>query len=166
MSLETQWPAWLAGMSIGLFVVFQYWLTGKPLGCSSAYGHACGLTTGVDFYRTGSFGRENHWRLWFLLGTPLGGLIGTWGMDPGTWETTLDMGATYQALLPDSLVGQGLVLLLGGAFIGIGARMAGGCTSGHTIVGVPLGAPASLAASAGFFIGGVTTIQLAQLIRI
>ena len=48
-----------------------------------------------------------------------------------------------------------LFLLLGGFFVGFGARYAGGCTSGHAISGLSNLQPASLIAVIGFFIGGL-----------
>ena len=46
---------------------------------------------------------------------------------------------------------QFVVLVLAGLAMGIGARTAGGCTSGHGLSGVALGSPASLAATMTFF---------------
>jgi uncharacterized membrane protein YedE/YeeE len=46
------------------------------------------------------------------------------------------------------------LLAFGGALIGYGARTAGGCTSGHSIVGIALGAKSSLVATIGFMLGG------------
>ena len=44
-----------------------------------------------------------------------------------------------------------------------GARIAGGCTSGHSIVGVAQRARSSLAATAMFMVGGFVTTQLVRL---
>ena len=44
--------------------------------------------------------------------------------------------------------------------MGIGARMSGGCTSGHVIVGCSLLNPASLIAGVVFFAGGLLVVQL------
>ena len=49
----------------------------------------------------------------------------------------------------------GLLLLMGGFFIGFGSRYADGCTSGHAIMGLSLFSKASLVSVFGFFIGGV-----------
>lgn len=48
-----------------------------------------------------------------------------------------------------------LILLLGGFLVGFGARYAGGCTSGHAIVGLSNLQLPSLVAVIGFFIGGL-----------
>jgi uncharacterized membrane protein YedE/YeeE len=47
------------------------------------------------------------------------------------------------------------VALLGGVLLGIGARWAGGCTSGHGISGTLQLAVSSWIAAACFFIGGI-----------
>jgi uncharacterized membrane protein YedE/YeeE len=48
-----------------------------------------------------------------------------------------------------------LVLLIAGIMVGFGARWAGGCTSGHAIVGLSNLELPSLIAVIGFFIGGL-----------
>lgn len=152
------WVGWQAGIAIGFFVVLHFWLTGRSLGCSSAYGHACGRLTGHSYFKLGTYSRSNDWRLWFLLGTPLGGLLAVM-TTPADWQATLSLGAFYDSVLPQSTWAKGLILTLGGFLIGLGARMADGCTSGHTISGISLLAPASLLASALFFVGGLVTVQ-------
>lgn len=48
-----------------------------------------------------------------------------------------------------------VVLVIGGALVGFGTRMAGGCTSGHGLCGVSRFQPGSLLATAAFFGAGV-----------
>lgn len=48
------------------------------------------------------------------------------------------------------------LLIVGGFFVGFGARYAGGCTSGHAISGLSNLQLPSLIAVIGFFIGGLT----------
>ena len=50
-----------------------------------------------------------------------------------------------------------VVLLFGGALVGFGTRMAGGCTSGHGLCGVSRGQRGSLLATCAFFGAGVVT---------
>lgn len=50
-----------------------------------------------------------------------------------------------------------VVLLFGGALVGFGTRMAGGCTSGHGLCGVSRGQPGSLLATCAFFGAGIVT---------
>jgi uncharacterized membrane protein YedE/YeeE len=50
----------------------------------------------------------------------------------------------------------GLAMMIGGGFlVGFGARWAGGCTSGHAVMGLAEGRRGSLIAVAGFFAGGL-----------
>ncbi len=50
-----------------------------------------------------------------------------------------------------------MVALLGGLILGLGARWAGGCTSGHGISGTLQLAVSSWLAVLSFFIGGIAT---------
>src|SRR3989442_4961948 len=69
----TPWPWWVAGAAIGLVVTLLAWLLGKPLGVSTGYGVACALGSRLSFFRAKVYGE--HWRLAFVVGLPLGGLI-------------------------------------------------------------------------------------------
>ncbi|TVR94946.1 MAG: YeeE/YedE family protein, partial [Trueperaceae bacterium] len=53
-----------------------------------------------------------------------------------------------------------VVMVLGGFLIGFGARWAGGCTSGHAIMGLSELQWPSLLAVVGFFIGGLMATHL------
>jgi hypothetical protein len=54
-----------------------------------------------------------------------------------------------------------LLLIVGGFFVGFGARYAGGCTSGHAISGLSNLQLPSLIAVIGFFIGGLIMAWIA-----
>jgi uncharacterized membrane protein YedE/YeeE len=153
--LVTPWPWWAAGAAIGLVVTLLAWLAGKPLGVSTAYGSACALASRSAFFRA----REYHepWRLAFIVGLPLGGLAA--GALAGTFTPTLAYGQ-LDVLLGGSLAGKAVLLFAGGVLVGAGARWAGGCPSGHTIVGIAQGAVASVVATVGFMIGGLVVYNL------
>ncbi|MEW6765340.1 MAG: YeeE/YedE thiosulfate transporter family protein [Pseudomonadota bacterium] len=152
------WNAWLAGGAIGLYVLLQYWLTGRPLGCSSPLGQACGVVSRLPYFQAGEFSPAGQWRLWFIAGLPLGGLYAALSAGQVGWVTS--MGTAYDVMLPEAGWLKALVLFVGGVLIGLGARMAGGCTSGHTLVGVALLNPANVLASALFFVGGLMTVHV------
>lgn len=50
--------------------------------------------------------------------------------------------------------------MVSGMLMGVGARLAGGCPSGHVISGCALLNPPNLLAGALFFAGGLITAQL------
>lgn len=153
------WSAWVAGLSIGLFVITHFWLMGKPAGCSTGYGNVCGLVfPRIRYFRTGEYTRLNNARLWFLLGIPIGGLISAL-QSPEPWHLSFDMGM-YDAILPQTTAGKALWLIFGGALLGFGARLAGACTTGHALVGGAMLNPPSLLAGAVFFASALITTQL------
>jgi len=142
------WPFWIAGMALGAFVPLFAWTSGKLLGISSGYAEACALHKPAGSER---------WKLWFALGLPLGGLAATLARGEG------EVASTSAALVEHFHVGnagQYLLLALGGLLVGYGSRTAGGCTSGHSIVGIALGAKSSLVATIGFMLGGFAATWL------
>ncbi len=153
------WPGWLGGIGVGLFMLGMIVLTGKALGVSSAYGDACGVAFGSAHYRSGEFGAGHMWRLMFALGLPIGGAIAVF-TSGASWHPTTDMGTLYEPVLPQALWARALVLAAGGVLIGYGARAAGGCQSGHAIMGMSLLNPPSIVSGACFFVGGIIAVQI------
>ena len=130
MSEVIVWSGWIGGFFIGLYAVAQYWLTDRQLGCSAAYGNACGLASNDEVFRTGELSTDNHWRLWFLAGLPLGGAVGVLSSPGSHFQFTLSMGSWYDQVLPTALWAKAMVLILGGICMGIGARLAGAINVG------------------------------------
>jgi uncharacterized membrane protein YedE/YeeE len=153
------WSGWLGGLGVGLYALVQLALFGKPLGVSTGYGSVCSLASTQPFFKSGPYEQRNTWRLWFIIGLPLGGLVAAL-TSPGPIVASFSLGPLYDAVMPSVLWGRALVLLLGGIMMGLGARMANGCTSGHAIAGLALLNGPSVVAAAGFFAGGVVAVQL------
>jgi len=154
------WAGWTAGSLLGIYAIFQYWLSNKQLGCSLAYGNLSRYLPGSQLFKAGEFASINNWRLWFLLGIPLGSFIAHLSSIDTTFSFNLSMGVMYDKIMPDSIVGKALYLITGGLAMGYGARVAGGCTSGHVIAGCSVINPVSFLAAALFFIGGLVTVQV------
>lgn len=149
------WPWWVGGPAIGLVVILLAWLAGKPLGVSTGYGSACALGSRLSFFRGKEFGQP--WRLWFIVGLPVGGVAAA--LLAGTLALTTGYGQ-LDALTNGSLVAKAGLLFGGGLLVGGGARWAGGCPSGHSIVGIAQGAVSSIVATVGFMVGGVVVFNL------
>lgn len=148
----------VGGSLLGLFVILHYWVTGRAVGCSSAYGNFCAYTCNIPFFHRGEYAIRNHPRLWLLLGLPLGGWLHVVFMGDGFhWSFTMGI---YDAILPSTVPAKAIWLTLAGFLLGFGARLAGACTTGHVLVGGALLNPVSLIAGAIFFISALITTQL------
>ena len=123
-------PAWLGGLLIGWFIILHFIVVGRSAGCSTGYACAVDILQKDDDSR---FGELDPLKLFFILGLPIGGLIHAFLFSDG-WQLSFDMGV-YESVLPESEWMKTLILLVGGSFLGFGARMAGGCTTGHALVG-------------------------------
>jgi len=53
-----------------------------------------------------------------------------------------------------------MVIVAAGLLVGIGTRLANGCTSGHGVCGISRLAPRGLAATAFYLLGGAVTVYL------
>jgi len=167
------WPWYVAGPLI-TFVMFLLFFFGKKFGVSSNLETMCaigGAGKFVDFFKFDW--RKDGWNLMFIVGLVIGGFITYQWLTPDTTvainpQTIQDLGelgfqnagAQY---LPDEIFGietmfslKGfLILLIAGILVGFGSRYAGGCTSGHAIVGLSNLELPSLISVIGFFIGGL-----------
>jgi len=140
------WPWWAAGIGLGLTAVGLAWVTGRRLGISSGFSDACSWVSG---------GESFSWKMLFLLGLPLGAFLAT----AKGWNWTLLYGR-LDALTSGSFALKAILLFIAGSFIGFGARWAGGCTSGHSIMGVSLGNKMSIAATVVFILAGALFARL------
>jgi uncharacterized membrane protein YedE/YeeE len=137
-----RWPFWLGGLAIGAVVLLMLWLDNKQLGVSAGCSELC--TLGRNRANASS------WRLTFLGGILLGGVFA--GLLAGR-RPSFALGSFDDMFGANALV-KVVVLVGAGVLIGYGARVAGGCTSGHGIVGTALGAKSSWVATALFLLGG------------
>ena len=140
--METPIPWFIAGPVLGLVVVGMYALTNRHLGISGSYVVLLDATRGKRSL--------NHWRIWFLGGTFIGAAL--IALLAGSPQSGWNYGKLGDRLPFPVLIG---VLLVGSVLVGYGARMAGGCTSGHGIAGCSTRSPGSLVAVATFVVSGV-----------
>jgi len=93
-------------------------------------------------------------QLVLLVSVFVGGLIAA--LVSGRFEIRSDMGPAFDALVTDG-PWMWVILFGGGLLVGIGTRMAGGCSSGHGLSGCSRLEPESLVATAVFFGAAVAT---------
>ncbi|WP_149277121.1 YeeE/YedE family protein [Pareuzebyella sediminis] len=171
------WPWYVSGPLIA-FIMFLLLMVGKNFGMSSnlrTMCTICGADKSAEFFKFDW--KKQRWNLIVVLGAIIGGFIGSHLLSLDTsvaiTENTiadlksLGFNSAGSAYLPTELYGISqltdlkslAVLILGGFFVGFGARYAGGCTSGHAISGLSNLQIPSLIAVIGFFIGGLVMIH-------
>lgn len=117
---------YLAGVALGLVLLACFVLTGQGLGASSAFAHAAGaLVDGAYFQSYREAGPA--WIVVEVLGVAAGGAASA--IAGGRFRVEVERGPA---------TGKGPRLLAagaGGVLMGVGAVLAGGCTSGQALSG-------------------------------
>lgn len=173
MNILTQpWPWYVSGPLIGLMVPALLIMGNKTFGISSSLRHLCAacIPTKAEFFDYNW--KAESWNLIFALGIVLGGLVAGFvfaNPDPIqiSEATVSDLSAlgvkNFSGFVPEEVfnfhslltVKGFLLMIVGGFFVGFGTRYAGGCTSGHSIMGLSNLQLPSLVATICFFVGGL-----------
>lgn len=162
---DPAWSPYLVGFLIGVLVLSTLALAGQKIGASSAYSDTAGIIgrliapkhiAALPYYQNSK--PMIGWTFTIVLGAILGSFIAAWTGGELTGTYLQDMWIARFG--PGSGWLRAFVALLGGALMGFGARMAGGCTSGHGISGTLQLAVSSWIAVICFFIGGIATAML------
>jgi len=175
--IRKPWPWYVAGPLIGLTVPILLLLGNKSFGISSSLRHICAavIPANISFFKYDW--KKEAWNLFFVAGITIGGFVATfWLANPDTiviskaTQTSLaTLGITdFSGLMPADLFStpniftlKGLIfLVLGGFLVGFGTRYAGGCTSGHAIMGLSNLQWPSLVATVSFMAGGFACTHL------
>lgn len=169
--LKQPWPWYVAGTIIGLIVPALLILGNKHFGISSNLRHICAacFPANIKFFKYDW--KKEIWNFYFVGGIMVGGWIAahflTSGepivVNPKLMEELATYGITdYSQIVPvDLFTFQNLftlkgfvMMVVGGFLVGFGTRYAGGCTSGHAIMGLSNLQWPSLVATICFMIGG------------
>jgi uncharacterized membrane protein YedE/YeeE len=175
--LKQPWPWYVAGPLIGLTVPALLILGNKSFGISSSLRHICAacLPANIPFFKYNW--RKEIWNLFFVSGILVGGVLATSFLaNPDPIEVNPKLVtelARYSITNLDQLIPQdvmswsglfsvrGLIMMVAGGFlVGFGTRYAGGCTSGHTIMGLSNLQLPSLIATVCFMAGGLMMANL------
>ncbi|UKJ06683.1 YeeE/YedE family protein [Solitalea lacus] len=171
------WPWYVAGPLIGLTVPALLIMGNKSFGISSSLRHICAscMPANIPFFKYEW--KKEIWNLFFVFGIFLGGVIAINLLaNPNPIEVNPKLAAelatygitNYNSLIPEDLMNwqslfslRGLMVMIGGGFlVGFGTRYAGGCTSGHAIMGLSNLQLPSLIATMSFMIGGFIMANL------
>ena len=169
--IRQPWPWYVSGPLIGLAVPVLLILGNKSFGVSSSLRHICAacFPANISFFKYDW--KKEIWNLFFAGGILLGGIITALFLaDPNPVvvdpKLAIELGnygiTNMEGLMPKELFNwgnlltlKGIILTVGGGFlVGFGTRYAGGCTSGHAIMGLSNLQLPSLIATCCFMIGG------------
>ena len=153
-----QWPWWLGGIVIGLLVPLLYWCLNTALGVSTGYGNLAKILhpkTNLKWLNSNTFEDRFGWRVFFIAGMILGAFLSARGA--GLSLFTGEMGIFTQVVQWPAAA-HVIWFFVGGALLGFGARVAGGCTSGHSIHGLANFHLSSLIATVFFLLFGAITV--------
>lgn len=175
--IRKPWPWYVAGPLIGLTVPLLLILGNKTFGISSSLRHICAtcIPGKIPFFKYDW--KKELWNLVFVLGIFLGGAIAMnflvngdpVKVSPALVSELSQYGITdYSNMVPlDILSWQSLftlkgfmLMVVGGFLVGFGTRYAGGCTSGHSIMGLSNLQWPSLVATICFMAGGFLMANL------
>lgn len=170
--LKHPWPWYIAGPLIGLTVPVLLIIGNKSFGISSSLRHVCAacLPANIPFFKYDW--KKETWNLLFVLGIFFGGAIATNFLpDPNPMQINQKLAneltgygiTNYSELVPVDIMNwsallslKGFFLMVAGGFmVGFGTRYAGGCTSGHAIMGLSNLQWPSLIATICFMVGGL-----------
>lgn len=171
------WPWYVAGPLIGLTVPLLLILGNRSFGVSSSLRHICAacFPSNIPYFKYNW--KKEIWNLFFVSGIMLGGVVtALWLKDPkpvrlhpNLQKSLSEVGVRdFSHLVPldvfnwnNLFSAQGVFLMIiGGFLVGFGTRYAGGCTSGHSIMGLSNLQWPSLVATTFFMVGGFLSANL------
>lgn len=166
-ALPSSGPAWspyIVGALIGVLSMLTFYFSNKPLGASTAYARAAGMlgmafaprhTQSLKFYKDNKPAVD--WEVMLVIGVVAGAFLAAWhgGELTGQWVPPM-----WEERFGENIAARLAVALVGGALMAFGARLAGGCTSGHGISGALQLSVGSWVALICFFASGIATAML------
>ena len=136
MSQFTPMSAAIGGALIGLSAACLMLLAGRIAGVSGILGAVLGLGTG-----------DRAWRLAFIAGLILAPVTAVLVRYP-----------VPEPVMPAS----GTLIVVAGLLVGFGARLGGGCTSGHGVCGIARLSKRSVVATAVFMAAAIAVVAVTR----
>jgi hypothetical protein len=158
------WSPYAVGAGIGLLSCLAFLLSDRYIGCSAAFSKTSGMIERLlrgekveqkPYYKKIIPSIDWEWML--VIGILFGAFASA--QFSGQFKTVW-VPLKWAETFGNSPATRWLVALVGGIILGMGARWAGGCTSGHGISGTLQLAVSSWLAVICFFVGGIVTAML------
>lgn len=156
---EVSWSPYAVGIGIGVLSWLSFLILKKPLSCSTSFASTSGMIERLfrgkkveqkPYYQ--KIGLKIDWQWMLVLGITIGSLLSA--LLSGDFSLKW-VPALWLSAFGDTPVLRLIVAIIGGIFMGFGARWADGCTSGHGISGTLQLAVSSWISAIFFFIGGI-----------
>ncbi|MBN2713456.1 MAG: YeeE/YedE family protein [Planctomycetes bacterium] len=170
MNNESRWRPYIAGALVGVLAIASVWATtkysgkGQYLGASTTFVRAAGLAeekvapehvAGNAYYTKEKV--KVDWQMMLVIGVALG--AGAAALVRKDFKAEM-VPPIWKERFGSSMALRALFAFLGGAVAMFGARLAGGCPSGHGLSGIMQLSVSGLIAMAGFFGAGVIVANL------
>lgn len=160
---------YVAGALIGILLVLSVIVAGKYLGASTTFSRGASViekSLGIDYSKfeyfttnKGKYGPGSlpNWQMMYVIGIAIGAFIAA--KLSGTFKVKA-VPAMWKNKFGSSPLKRGIVAFIGGAVVLIGARLAGGCPTGHGLSGLSQLAVSGFIALAFFVIGAAITARM------
>jgi len=156
-------PYW-GGALTGVVAVLSVWIAGKFLGASTTFARTAGMIMKVFspervnnmpyFVR---YSPKIDWQWMFLLGLLIGSFVAARLSRTFRWQAVPTM---WQERFGNKLGGRAIVAFLGGILAVFGARLAGGCPTGHGLSGIMQLSISGFISVICFFASGIVVARL------
>ena len=137
----------IGGLAIGVGVALLFVTTGRLGGASTVFSATWSWFSRLPFFQQTSLRGSRNWRVIYALGMLLGGVLNV-ALGLPVEGTQMSMGR----------------LIVGGLLVGFGARLGGGCTSGHGICGMASLSVGSMLMVAVFLSTAIVTALLMKVV--
>ncbi|WP_319583355.1 YeeE/YedE thiosulfate transporter family protein [uncultured Pseudodesulfovibrio sp.] len=166
-SIDKGMNPYLAGALTGVLLALSVLLVGKYFGASTSYVRSVGLlemtlapqhVQATDYFMK-YFAKEGgiDWQWLFVLGIFFGSYLSANFSSSYNWNSLPEIWQARYGARPGLRF---ILAFVGGAIALFGARMAGGCPSGHGLSGMAQVTVSGTLAMVAFFVGGVVTAKL------
>ncbi len=162
---DKAWSPYVAGVIIGLLQIPTFLLMDTALGASSSFvtvgAHLAALVDPgvgqIKYFTSHMAGAKNWWQVAVVVGIAVGAFL---SMQLSGARRAAVSGIWARATGATSLGTRAPVAFLAGFLMLLGARIAGGCTSGHGISGMAQLSVGSTVAVVAMFAGGMLVANL------
>lgn len=165
MLTSKSWSPYVAGAVIGLLQIPAFVAMDTALGASSSFvlvaGHLAALidprVPEIPYFAKYLYNAKDIWQTALVVGIALGAFLSM--RASGARRKTISP-VWARAMATSTLGARAPVAFAGGFIMLFGARLAGGCTSGHGISGLAQLSVGSSLAVAGMFAGGIAVAMM------